>query len=177
MTPRRASPSGVTLRERCSRSWIRYSAREESTPATPTPSCGPPSTLTTCPHETVASLIMTSLYHQHYGQPIPTLRESPASLRQHVQLQAPWRMFLGMKPPVQRPYFPAMRPILSTEQWAQMQSWHADSCDGSLMRYPENTLLVRLMSATVRDTGWRSQQAESTPLALCDPHSRPDDLF
>jgi hypothetical protein len=44
--------------------------------------------------------------------------------------------------------------VLTREQWAELQAWPEDTCLGYVLRSPENTRLVRLMSKSVGDTAW-----------------------
>lgn len=102
----------------------------------------------------VASWIMASLHHAHYGESVP-LQDFEPTLRRVTELHGTWRSYrLGGGNPFRRNVLPEMRPLLAPEQWEHMQAWPADSCDGAFLKDPRNRVLVQLMEASVGDTSW-----------------------
>lgn len=103
--------------------------------------------------ETVASWIMTSLYSDHFKQPVHALDGTPGTLPIHVSLQTSWRRQLLRGGNANA--MPALRPMVSRREWEALRSLPDTTCPGSLLSHPANARLVRLMTATVGNTTWR----------------------
>ena len=96
------------------------------------------------PDAAVAGWMAHRLYWEQKGKSQQTM-----NFAKYVEHQHRLRMSLGIS---FRPDY--LGPMLSHEQWTEMQSWSASTCPGAILKNPENARLVRLMRQSIGDTTW-----------------------